>query len=427
MNSAPWTAFRAQLCLVAAIALTPVTATNAAPHRPLNSIVNLDRQTNQILLHLLQGELDDARLLARMLAWRFPDFALGHLLTAELESMAALDDVLLASDDPVDPAVVELLLEAQVRLTDSKIDNHQDMPFEIVQAGKDVSQIILVDLSNATLYQFDTSAAEPALIGQHYAGSGKAGFGKVKEGDNKTPLGVYSIVDHRTDASLPELYGSGALTLNYPNALDTFLGRTGYGIWLHGVPRSGLSRSPRSSEGCVTMSNEHLTRLVERIDVRSTQVIMTDQVRWVDGASQIKTRNQFRELFSHYQNAWLQGDEQELQALYTHPSASRQSADSAAKLALGKIAKTIEHLKQPAFLKALTAVSADDISILHSPSLPLEGISGDADDNNNFVITSARFGAHNEKQLTIYWGKTTDNRWHVVAEQIDTVFINSPG
>lgn len=426
MNCAPWRAFRSRLCLIAAFALSHVPVADAAPHRPLNSIVNLDRQTSQILLHLSQGELDDARLLARMLAWRFPDFALGHLLSGELESMAALDDVLLASDKPIDPDVVELLLEAQVRLTDKKIDNQQDVPFEIVQAGRDASQIILVDLGNATLYQFDTSAAEPTLIGQHYAGSGKAGFGKIREGDNKTPLGVYSINDHRADASLPELYGSGALTLNYPNALDTFLGRTGYGIWLHGVPRSGLSRSPRSSEGCVTMSNEHLTRLVDRIDLHTTQVIMTDQIRWVDSASQRNARRQFRELFSQYQHAWLQGDEKELQALYSHPTAAGRSAGSAAKLALGKIAKTIEHLKQPAFLKALTAVNADDISILRSPGPPLEGESEHTYEND-FVITSARFGVRDEMQLTIYWGKTVDNRWHVVAEHIDTVFMSSPG
>ena len=30
--------------------------------------------------------------------------------------------------------------------------------------------------------------------------------------------------------------GNTALTLDYPNADDKSVGRTGYGIWIHGVP-----------------------------------------------------------------------------------------------------------------------------------------------------------------------------------------------
>lgn len=417
--------FRLLLILSLLVCGSPV---NAAPHQSLDAIDALDRQITHILEQLASGDLQQARLNARLLARRFPNFALGQLLTAELESMAAFNNVLLADTDAMDQSLIELLLEAQARLPEPAAKSSPAVPEELVQVGRDVSQVILADLDNSMLYQFDTHSKSPILLRQHYIGSGKAGFGKLEEGDNKTPLGVYSIVDRRSDTSLPELYGSGALILDYPNPMDQYLGRTGYGIWLHGVPRAGLSRSPRSSEGCVTMSNEHLTRLSSQINLNSTRVILSDTIRWVEQNHQLPTRRLFRELFGHYQQAWISGSEAELQTLYRYPEDSRRLARSDDLKVIGYGRTTSQsqpaynkdtplqnaRFKRVSYLNALATVNAEDISIFRSPLLQSD---------HEYTVTSALFGLQNEYRLTLYWARSEAGKWQVVSEHLDGVNI----
>ena len=57
---------------------------------------------------------------------------------------------------------------------------------------------------------------------------------KQKEGDLKTPIGAYKLTQKLT--KLDPFYGPLALTTNYPNLYDKIQGKTGHGIWIHGVP-----------------------------------------------------------------------------------------------------------------------------------------------------------------------------------------------
>ena len=122
----------------------------------------------------------------------------------------------------------------------------------------------------------------PRLINDYYMGIGRAGYLKTFEGDLRTPLGVYRVTRWIDDAELPELYGAGAFPVSYPNGWDLALGRTGHGIWIHGVPRPGHSRPPLSSEGCMTISNAQLEGLKEWVRVGETPVISVESVNWLD-------------------------------------------------------------------------------------------------------------------------------------------------
>src|SRR5690606_35616353 len=64
---------------------------------------------------------------------------------------------------------------------------------------------------------------------------GKNGIGKEVEGDKLTPVGVYRLTSFLADSTLDDFYGNGAYPMNYPNAHDRLLKRTGHGIWLHGL------------------------------------------------------------------------------------------------------------------------------------------------------------------------------------------------
>lgn len=114
-------------------------------------------------------------------------------------------------------------------------------------------------------------------------------------------MGIYHTTGFRPDRRLPELYGDGALTLNYPNAWDRRHGRTGHGIWLHGVPRATFNRSPRASEGCVVLANQDLNRLRERVRGEVTPVILTDDLQWLTPAQARQRRDTVLEAVARWQ------------------------------------------------------------------------------------------------------------------------------
>ncbi len=92
---------------------------------------------------------------------------------------------------------------------------------------------------------------------------GKENGDKQKSGDNKTPEGIYfakSLIDGRT---LPAKYGPLAIPIDFPNPLDKFLGKTGYGIWLHGVEQDSRIDAANVTEGCVAFYNADIKALAQ--------------------------------------------------------------------------------------------------------------------------------------------------------------------
>ena len=78
---------------------------------------------------------------------------------------------------------------------------------------------------------------------------------KKKEGDLKTPVGVYEVRKRFTPSD--PFYGPVAFSLSYPNTMDKLEGKDGHGIWIHGYPVDGSERDDRT-KGCVVMTNDLL-------------------------------------------------------------------------------------------------------------------------------------------------------------------------
>ncbi len=357
--------------IIALCALLLVNSAWSAPHQSTDSSQALDRQLAATLQSMSVGNMAEARVLARQTAHSFPNSALAQLLSAELSAISAHQNVKAAETGLLSKPLQALLQEARARLksqadpANASID-HQ-LPSEVIQLGRDVSTLLVGDLSTYTLYHIGVSERLPTLMQQHYIGGGKAGFGKRVEGDNKTPQGLYNIDGQRSDASLPDLYGAGALTLDYPNALDRQLGRTGHGIWLHGVPHKQRNRAPLSSEGCVTMSNDHFIALRQRLSNGQVEsqssnsappgrplVLLTHAVQWVDEQEKEVEQARFQELFARYQTAWRRRNLTELFSLYE---------------ALDPVLDKLEQFDEDdnSVLLQLSAVDKRDISIFRNP------------------------------------------------------------
>jgi len=133
---------------------------------------------------------------------------------------------------------------------------------------------------------------------------GKHGYGKTREGDKRTPIGVYRITSFLTDAQLTDFYGLGAYPLDYPNANDKINQRTGHGIWLHGLPKGVDSRPPRDSDGCVVIDNNNLSALSAYIKTGDTYVVIDKELRWQSLADAQKSVVDIENHFYQWMAAW---------------------------------------------------------------------------------------------------------------------------
>lgn len=134
---------------------------------------------------------------------------------------------------------------------------------------------------------------------------GKNGFGKKLEGDRKTPVGVYRLTSFLTDDALLDQYGLGAFPLNYPNVIDRQAGRTGSGIWLHGLPKDVDTRPLQDSDGCVVIDNDSLVAMHDFIKTGMTHMVLSDgPLTWVPVKSSNHRRQSLQQAFETWRQAW---------------------------------------------------------------------------------------------------------------------------
>ncbi len=196
---------------------------------------------------------------------RYPNYKLAQLLKADLLALKSGQKSLLEKIHVNNPRTVgRLQNEALVRwqFSQSEFPNNRAFERHVLKMGEQPSAV-LVDLSENRLYIYERDAkGEMQQIANYYISMGRAGAGKNREGDRGTPLGVYHIVALLPDSEVSELYGIGALPINYPNDWDLKKGRTGSGIWLHGTPRDTYIRDPNASRGCVVLNNKAMEKLL---------------------------------------------------------------------------------------------------------------------------------------------------------------------
>ena len=110
----------------------------------------------------------------------------------------------------------------------------------------------------AALRLFENVGGRPHYVADYYVTLGKNGVEKTREGDQKTPIGVYHVTANLPRQKLTDFYGAGAYPINYPERVGRRAGRNGHGIWLHGTPSDTYSRPPRASDGCIVLANADL-------------------------------------------------------------------------------------------------------------------------------------------------------------------------
>jgi murein L,D-transpeptidase YafK len=232
-----------------------------------------------------------------------PNFRLGHLVQGDLLMARAGRPVAFASNAMSSENITPLQDEARVRvkryLDAPPVDA---MPAALMQIAPSQPYVLLVDTSRSRLFVYANDLGRPRYVTDFYISLGKNGIEKSREGDQKTPIGVYTVIAEKD--KLPDFYGPRAFPISYPNDWDRIHGRSGHGIWLHGTPSTTYSRAPWATDGCIVLTNEDFARLRKYIDVSRTPVVIGEKVEWREARAFDAERSAFMHELDRWKADW---------------------------------------------------------------------------------------------------------------------------
>ncbi|HQA35222.1 MAG TPA: L,D-transpeptidase family protein [Casimicrobium huifangae] len=228
-------------------------------------------------------QLDRARLTISELLNRYPNYRLAYLVQGDLWLAKARPLQSVGNTPTAAESLAGLRAEAAARVRrETDTARPDQVPANFWRVADTQPYALAVDTDKSRLYVLENRGGQLVRIADFYTSIGKAGGGKAREGDQRTPLGAYVLQGAVSRDRLTDFYGSGAFPLDYPNIWDRRQGRNGYGIWLHGVPSDTYARAPRASDGCVVVSNPDL-KLIERFVVPGkTPFVIAQNIDWVD-------------------------------------------------------------------------------------------------------------------------------------------------
>lgn len=327
--------------------------------------------------------------------FRLAQLVKGDLLLARSRPISTLGNAPGGTSDQMDG----LRQEARARLARYQIEPPAELtPRYLLQLPESEKYALVLDSANSTLFVFQNEGGTPKYVADYYVTVGKNGTEKLREGDKRTPIGVYHVTSKLPKTRLTDFYGSGAFPINYPNEWDMMRGRNGYGIWLHGTPRDTYSRPPRASDGCIVLTNDDLQTLERRLQLGSTPVVITDSLEWVK-ADELET---LRGDLSAAVERWRRDWESRNSDTYLRHYAKNFSAGGA------NLAQWSAQKRQVNAGKTWIKVKLTDVSLLLYPGKQELAVAIFDQDYSSSNLS-------NRMKKRQYWLKE-DGRWRIVYE-----------
>lgn len=393
----------ALLIIATAIAFTAGTARaqSVPPHAHTHAL-GADAQLGRIFGALARGGLDDALGEADRLVERFPNFRLAHLLRGDLllarsRPIAGVGEGAQAARERLE----ELRAEAEARVRAAlDLPGPDQVPRYLLQLAPSQKNALVVDASRSRVYVYEINAGVPRLTEHYYSSLGKRGIDKEREGDQKTPIGVYHITSSIAGSKLPDLWGWGAFPLDYPNEWDRLQQRTGYGIWIHGVPADTYARAPQASDGCVALANPEIEQLSHHVQPGATPVVIARRVEWVSPDTWRAEREEFLRALEAWRVDWEGRDNERYLAHYAADFRSNGM----------DLERWRAHKRRVNAAKAWIKVALVNVSVLRDPGAPARMVvTFDQDYRSSNLAQESR-----KRQ---YWVQE-NGRWKVAYEGI---------
>jgi murein L,D-transpeptidase YafK len=368
--------------------------------------LSISREPETSLLNALENlneqQLDQAQGLLEQLVRQTPDFRLAHLVYADILAAKAGQLTGLGAGMIPESELAGLEDEARRRWRHHLQQPPKELtPVHLLRIGEDQPYALMVDLELSRMYVFANISGLPRLVDHYYITGGKHGPVKQREGDQRTPVGVYFIQGHIPGRNLPDYYGWGAFPLNYPNAWDRRQGKTGSGIWLHGNPVGMFSRPPQASDGCVTIHNQDLEVLGPLLQTGRIPVIISRNVKWADPEVQRQLDAEMVSRLETWRRDW---ESRNTKAYLKHYSRDFRSDDQ-------DFAAWAKHKTRVNAVKKEIRVRLNNLSLLLYPEDPDLIVAVFDQDywSDNFQSKS---GKHQ------YWRKEQDGQWRIIYEGI---------
>jgi murein L,D-transpeptidase YafK len=331
-----------------AVARAPTTHTEAEAH------------LFEAVLALRAGQLARAELSVETLLEKYPNYQLAHLLRADILQARSGRLKGIGGGATPSPQLAGLIKELEARVgkfSEPAIDGRR--PDMFIQLAQEVRFALAVDVSRSRLYVLENGPMGPRRVFDVYATIGASGSGKLKEGDKRTPLGVYTLLNALDRTKLPDFYGDGAFPLDYPNVLDKRAGRDGYGIWLHGVSKDNFVRPPQSSDGCIVVSNADLKLLTPFVQAGKTQIAIANTIRWVPTTHVAEGELALRKTIEQWRQDW----ESRSHEKYMKHYASDFFSDK-----IGNVSEWRESRRSVTEQKSSVSVNIENLTIAHVPN-----------------------------------------------------------
>ena len=387
----------AALASSAAITLPPLAA--AAP--PTYSDAGPEPILVEVFDAIEQGNYDAALSRVEQLSKAYPNFRLAHLIRG---------DLLLARTRPLTAfgegggkgsagKIADLRAEAVVRLNGYRTKPPKNyLPRYLMQMGPEQKYAIVVDTHKSRLYLYQNSKGTPQFVADYYFTQGKLGSDKFREGDQRTPIGVYHVTSSLPRKKLGDLYGSGAFPLNYPNEWDKRMGRNGHGIWLHGTPSDTFSRPPRASDGCVVLANQDLDAISKDLQIGLTPVIISNSIEWLSLDDWQSERSTLMKMIDEWRRDW---ETRDTDRYATHYAASFKGDGQ-------NFSQWMAQKRKVNAGKRWIKVGIDNISMFRNPG------------KDEYVVVTFEQDYRsdnlaNRMKKRQYWAKT-DGQWKIIFE-----------
>lgn len=352
------------------------------------------------LLETTQGKLDAALGDIEEVIRAVPNFKLAHLVRGDLLQAKArqINGFGSAPDAPHDE-IADFRDEARVRL--ERYLAREETPVQpdyLWQLDPEQRYAMVVDTVKSRLYVYRNDNGKPRYVADYYVTVGKNGSEKQKEGDKRTPLGVYFTSQQLPKNKLPDFYGNAAYPLSYPNEWDRHQGKNGHGIWLHGTPSDTYSRPPRASDGCVVLTNPDISALAPILRDGKTPVVIAAESKATPDELR-KQREDLLQSLDQWRSDWEKQDTEKYLAKYSQNFFSEDKNFSA----WADDKRRIQQYKTP------TKITLSNVSVFRYP----DGRKQMAVVNFNQHFKSDRLDNRMRKRQ--YW-VLEDGQWKILYE-----------
>ena len=316
------------LCAAGTVVIAKTGIQQSAPAAPATfSDSGPEPQLSKILGEIEKNRLDSALEQTETLLKQYPNFRLAHLIKGDLllarsMPLSTFGNASNAPQEKLSDLREEVI--ARLKAYRNRATTSEYVPRYLMQLPPGHEHAIVVDTQKSRLYLYKNDNGRPRFVADYYITQGKLGANKTREGDKKTPVGVYHVTSSLSPKKVGDFYGTGAFPINYPNEWDKRQGRNGHGIWLHGTPSDTFSRPPKASDGCVVLSNVDLDSLAKNLQIGLTPVIISNSVEWLSFDDWQNERSALNKKIDEWRADW---ESKDVDRYLKHYSANFKTSD----------------------------------------------------------------------------------------------------